>query len=66
MTAAKIETTQRLADHAGRVAIVAGNGLLPINVAEALVAAGNVPFLVRCAGKPIRCSIRMSIKKFRS
>lgn len=51
MTAAKIEKIQRLADHAGRVAIIAGNGLLPINVAEALTTAGNPPFLVPLRGE---------------
>ena len=51
MTATKIEGQLRLADNAGRVAIIAGNGLLPINVAEALEAAGNAPFLVPLRGE---------------
>lgn len=66
MTAAKIEKIQRLADHAGRVAIIAGNGLLPINVAEALATAGNSPFLVPLRAKPTRYFTSMNIRKSRS
>ncbi len=51
MTAAKIEQIPRLADDAGRVAIIAGNGLLPISVAEALEAAEKKPFLVPLRGE---------------
>lgn len=46
MTAAKIDISTRPADDAGRIAIIAGNGLLPIKVAEALRASGQAPFLV--------------------
>lgn len=51
MTATKIEKQSCLADNAGRVAIIAGNGLLPINVAEALETAGKAPFLVPLRGE---------------
>lgn len=51
MTAAKIENKARLADEAGRVAIIAGNGQLPINVAAALEAMGKAPFLVPLRGE---------------
>lgn len=51
MTAAKIEEIPRFANDAGRVAIIAGNGLLPINVANALAAAGKSPFLVPLRGE---------------
>ncbi|WP_139976017.1 LpxI family protein [Ochrobactrum sp. CGA5] len=51
MTATKIEEQMRLANDAGRIAIIAGNGLLPINVAAALEAAGKNPFLVPLRGE---------------
>ncbi len=46
MTATKAEDNDRPSMRDGRVAIIAGNGLLPIKVAEALKAAGQAPFLV--------------------
>lgn len=51
MTATRADTTTRPAKNGGRVAIIAGNGLLPIKVAEALHAAGNSPFLVPLRGE---------------
>ncbi|CUW44627.1 hypothetical protein B3286c1_1961 [Brucella vulpis] len=54
MTATKIEPigTRSPAQDAGRVAVVGGNGLLPIKVAETLQnAAGQVPFLVPLRGE---------------
>ncbi|WP_343314493.1 LpxI family protein [Brucella sp. BE17] len=46
MTATLAENSTRPSIEGGRVAIIAGNGLLPIKVAEALKSAGQSPFLV--------------------
>ncbi|APX71010.1 MULTISPECIES: LpxI family protein [unclassified Brucella] len=53
MTATKIEPigTRSPAQDAGRVAVVGGNGLLPIKVAETLQNAGQAPFLVPLRGE---------------
>ncbi|SBW13969.1 hypothetical protein BR10RB9215_C10788 [Brucella sp. 10RB9215] len=53
MTATKIESigTRSPAQDAGRVAVVGGNGLLPIKVAETLQNAGQAPFLVPLRGE---------------
>ncbi|MEN3397209.1 LpxI family protein [Brucella melitensis] len=53
MTATKIEPvgTRSPARDAGRVAVVGGNGLLPIKVAETLQNAGQAPFLVPLRGE---------------
>ncbi|MBN9045842.1 MAG: LpxI family protein [Rhizobiales bacterium] len=50
MTATTADSVHGTQD-GGRVAIIAGNGLLPIKVAEALRAAGNPPFLVPLRGE---------------
>jgi len=46
MTATKADTLSRPSLAGGRVGIIAGNGLLPVVVAEALQSAGTPPFLV--------------------
>jgi len=46
MTATKAESLARPPLEGGRVGIIAGNGLLPIAVAEALQSAGTPPFIV--------------------
>lgn len=46
MTATKADTLLRPSLAGGRVGIIAGNGLLPVVVAEALQSAGTPPFLV--------------------
>ncbi|QGA55691.1 LpxI family protein [Brucella sp. 2280] len=53
MTATKIEPigTRSPAQDVGRVAVVGGNGLLPIKVAETLQNAGQAPFLVPLRGE---------------
>lgn len=53
MTATKIEPvgTRSPARDAGRVAVVGGNGLLPIKGAETLQNAGQAPFLVPLRGE---------------
>ncbi|WP_421390927.1 LpxI family protein [Brucella abortus] len=53
MTATKIEPvgTRSPARDAGGVAVVGGNGLLPIKVAETLQNAGQAPFLVPLRGE---------------
>ncbi len=51
MIATKTKPISNSVSAAGRVAIVGGNGLLPIKVAEALQKAGRAPFLVPLRGE---------------
>lgn len=54
MTTTRADISTRPSVEGGRVAIIAGNGLLPIKVAEALKSAEQPPFLVPLRGEADR------------
>lgn len=64
MTVTTLDSGQSVTERP-RTAIIAGNGLLPIKVAEALKADGNPPFVLRCVVKPMLRFTIMIIRKFR-
>lgn len=53
MTAAKIKTSSPVLKPTDRVAIIAGNGLLPHNVADTLVALGHRPVVMAIEGEAV-------------